>query len=158
MVYYSERYRLNSAKGRDGWDRVWEGFLLRASHCLLPRVTDGTIFPGNHIQYIQRIVIQGISTNSWYPDFLFGFSLIDLADHPPRLTSVTSHQILPEVTVTTFVDQMPQVNKDALMKPGFSGAQSLPPRSQGQGQVLFLDKVKFFIIYMKMGLDPFREI
>lgn len=87
------KYRLNSAKGRDGWGRVWKSSLLRASSCLLPVESQMTLtFLATICDTMYRVLslresqpILGIQR------FFSGLSLIDLADHPTWLTSVSSH-------------------------------------------------------------------
>lgn len=87
------KYRLNSAKGRDGWGRVWESSLLRASSCLLP--VESQMTP-TFLATIRDTMYRVLSLRESQPilgiqRFFSGLSLIDLADHPTWLTSVASH-------------------------------------------------------------------
>lgn len=83
MVYYSERVQIKFIQGKRCMGQSPGEFHVQSFQMSsLRRGTDDTNFPGSDVwQHAQSTAIQGISTNSWYPEFLLGICPVDLDDH-----------------------------------------------------------------------------
>lgn len=152
------KVQIKFSQGKRWLGQSLEKFLAQSFQLSSPsRVTNDTNFPGNHMwHYVQSIVIEGISTNSWYPEVFFwpqshrpGWppNVADLSFQSPwRLSWYCWPKIPPEVTVLDYLYGPNAPGKQRCSyKAWLFKSLVLPPRSQGQSKASFWARLNFLL-------------